>query len=165
VADTQSVPRTQTLSNSFPLVSKRETILLVEDEALVREMTTEILEAEGYRVLQAKNASEALEIFRRFSTIVDLLLTDVVLPPGQNGRDLADELRKISPGLLTIFSSGYPVNAVTRREVRDEFTWYLPKPFSSQALLQKVGEVLLHAAEVAGDVFSVGYAIGRIFVD
>jgi CheY-like chemotaxis protein len=105
-------------------------------------MTSEILESEGYQVLKARNAFEALEIFRRYSRIVDVLLTDIVLPPGQNGRDLSDELRKISPGLLTIFSSGYPLNGVNRQGIHDDSDLYLPKPFSAQSLLQKVSQAL-----------------------
>jgi two-component system cell cycle sensor histidine kinase/response regulator CckA len=83
----------------------RGTILLVEDEAFVREMTGEILESAGYRVLKARNAAEGLCAFRQYQKIVRLLLTDVVLPR-QNGRDLANDLRAISPNLKTIFISG-----------------------------------------------------------
>ena len=83
------------------------TILLVEDETLLRDVTGEILEATGYRVLKTRNAEEATSAFQRYKTIVKLLLTDVVLP-GQNGRDLANDLRSICPNLRTIFISGYP---------------------------------------------------------
>jgi two-component system cell cycle sensor histidine kinase/response regulator CckA len=83
------------------------TILLVEDEEFLRNATGDILESTGYRVLKTRNAEEATSAFRRYKTIVKLLLTDVVLP-GQNGRDLANELRSICPNLRTIFTSGYP---------------------------------------------------------
>jgi two-component system, cell cycle sensor histidine kinase and response regulator CckA len=142
VTDTQAAETLQTVLCPSPLVRRRATILVVEDEALVREMTSEILESEGYQVLKARNALEALEIFRRYCRIVDVLLTDIVLPPGQNGRDLSNELRKISPGLLTIFSSGYPLNAVNRQGIHDDSNLYLPKPFSAQSLLQKVSQAL-----------------------
>jgi two-component system cell cycle sensor histidine kinase/response regulator CckA len=117
------------------------TILLVEDEAFVREITGEILEAGGYRVLKTRNAAEALDAFCRYKAIVRLLLTDVVLP-GRNGRDLASDLRAISPNLRTIFISGYPENAVTKNGIREDGTFYLPKPFSLQSLTRTVRRVL-----------------------
>jgi two-component system, cell cycle sensor histidine kinase and response regulator CckA len=96
------------IANDTDEAQGRETILLVEDEAFVRDITGEILETAGYRVLKARNAAEATGAFRRYKAIIRLLVTDVVLP-GRNGRDLATELRKINPNLKTIFISGYPV--------------------------------------------------------
>lgn len=122
----------------------RGTILLVEDEAFVREITCEILEAAGYRVLKARNAAEATEAFRRYKAIVRLLLTDVVLP-GRNGRDLASDLRTMSPSLRTLFISGYPENAVTKNGIREDGMFYLPKPFSLQSLTRTVRKVLQQA--------------------
>ena len=84
------------------------TILLVEDEARLREVICEILESAGYRVLTARNSLEATSMFNEYETVVRLLVTDVVLP-GQSGRDLANDLRSISPQLRIIFISGYPV--------------------------------------------------------
>ena len=86
----------------------RGTILLVEDEAFLRDATCDILESAGYRVLKTQNAAEAISVFSEYNAIVRLLLTDVVLP-GQNGRDLANELRSVCPKLRIIFISGYPV--------------------------------------------------------
>jgi response regulator RpfG family c-di-GMP phosphodiesterase len=83
----------------------RGTILLVEDENFLREVTCEILESAGYRVLKTRNAKEAVLAFTEYKTIVRLLLTDVVLP-GENGRDLANELRSVCPKLKIIFISG-----------------------------------------------------------
>jgi CheY-like chemotaxis protein len=80
----------------------------VEDETYLREVTCESLESAGYRVLKTRNAAEAINAFRQYKTIVKLLLTDVVLP-GQNGRDLANDLRSVCPKLRIIFTSGYPV--------------------------------------------------------
>ena len=119
----------------------RTTILLVEDEAFVREVTCDLLECEGFRVLKAKSAIEARTIFRYYGKIVRLLLTDVVLP-GQNGRDLARDLREHCPSLTTIFISGYPENSVTRDGLTDAGMFYLPKPFSAESLLSKVKQVL-----------------------
>lgn len=119
----------------------RGTILLVEDETFLRDVTSDILESSGYRVLKARNAEEAISAFQRYKTIVKLLLTDVVLP-GQNGRDLANDLRSIRPNLRTIFISGYPENAVTKHGIQEDGMFYLPKPFSLQSLTRKVKQVL-----------------------
>lgn len=123
------------------VVPARGTILLVEDEAFVREITGEILEAAGYRVLKTMNASEATRAFHRYRPIVRLLLTDVVLP-GRNGRELANELRNVSPKLRIIFISGYPENAVTKNRLPENGMFYLPKPFSSQSLTRAVRQVM-----------------------
>ena len=80
----------------------RGTILLVEDESFLREVTCEILESAGYRVLKTRNAAEATSTFGEYKSIVRLLLTDVVLP-GQNGRDLAHDLRSVCPKLKIHF--------------------------------------------------------------
>jgi CheY-like chemotaxis protein len=124
------------------------TILLVEDEAFLREVTCEILESAGYRVLKTRNAPEALSAFSECKTVVRLLLTDVVLP-GQNGRDLANELRSVCPKLRIIFISGYPENVVTRHGIQEDGMFYLPKPFSLLSLTRKVGQVL-EPQEAAG---------------
>lgn len=117
------------------------TILLVEDEAFVREITCEILESEGYHVLTARNAAEADTRFRGHRKKVNLLLADVVLP-GQNGRDLANDLRAMNSTLRVIFISGYPLNIVTQKRLVEDGMFYLPKPFSAESLLRKVRQVL-----------------------
>lgn len=135
------------IPNSLPAVAQtdlprsRGTILLVEDEIFLLEVTCEILESAGYRVLKTRNAAEAISAFRQFRTIVRLLMTDVVLP-GLNGRDLANDLRSICPDLRIIFISGYPENVVTRQGIKEDGMFYLPKPFSLQTLTRKVRHVL-----------------------
>jgi CheY-like chemotaxis protein len=89
------------------------TILLVEDEAAVREVTREALEMGGYRVLEASGAEEAAQIAADRSAVIDLLLTDVVMP-GTNGPELARQVRKSRPGLITIFMTGYAESEVMR---------------------------------------------------
>jgi DNA-binding NtrC family response regulator len=117
------------------------TILLVEDEAFVRQVTCEVLRSAGYRVLPARNAMEAAQAFHAYPEKVQLLLTDVVLPD-RNGCDLVRELSTLSRDIRTILVSGYPENSVTRREVQQAEWTYLPKPFSAAVPLQKVKEVL-----------------------
>jgi two-component system cell cycle sensor histidine kinase/response regulator CckA len=116
------------------------TILLVEDETFVRDVACEILSSGGYRVLQARNAAEAVKTFRAHPEAVQLILADVVLPD-RNGCDMALEL---APGTSTrvIFISGYPVNRITRNGLQQSGWFYLPKPFSAVSLLQKVREAL-----------------------
>ena len=124
-------------------------ILLVEDDALVREVAADILEFEGFRVLKARNAQEAKMAFHRYAEIVRLLITDVVLP-GQDGRDLANDLRTAYPRLRVVFVSGFPENAVTRRGVIDTDMLYLPKPFSAESLVRIVKQALaVRVQEVA----------------
>jgi two-component system cell cycle sensor histidine kinase/response regulator CckA len=99
------IPDSASIIADTELPRSRGTILLVEDENFLREVTCEILESAGYRVLKTRNAKEAISAFTEYKTIVRLLLTDVVLP-GENGRDLANELRSVSPKLKVVFISG-----------------------------------------------------------
>ena len=117
------------------------TILLVEDENFVREVTAEVLLFAGYRVLKARTAVEASAAFRGCRENVQLLLTDVVLP-GRNGRALAADLRATHPGLKTIFISGYPENEITKHGLEEPGLFYLPKPFSVESLVKKVRQAL-----------------------
>jgi CheY-like chemotaxis protein len=117
------------------------TILLVEDERLVREVVGEILESAGYEVLKTSNADEAGKMFAAHPGRVDLLLTDVAMP-GKKGGDLARELEKACPGLKTIYMSGYTEDAVLRQGLQDQGALFLPKPFSLELLTSKVREVL-----------------------
>ena len=122
-------------------MNAQNTILVVEDEAFVREAACDTLEREGYRVLRARNATEAQAAFRQQLGRVQLLLSDVVLP-GQNGPALAKVLRATHPNLKAIFISGYPENTVTRYGLTAGQMSYLPKPFSAESLLGKVKEAL-----------------------
>jgi two-component system, cell cycle sensor histidine kinase and response regulator CckA len=116
------------------------TILLVEDETFVRKVACEILMSGGYRVLEAKDAAEAVETFRAEPEAVQLILADVVLPD-RNGCDLAFELAP-RKDIRVIFISGYPVNRITRNGLEQPGWFYLPKPFSAESLLGKVKEAL-----------------------
>jgi two-component system cell cycle sensor histidine kinase/response regulator CckA len=143
--------QTQTASNELQSIVQldscddfspaHKTILVVEDEAFVREAACDILEGEGFRVLRACNATEAQTAVRRQQESVQLLLSDVVLP-GQNGPALAKDLQGAQPAMKTIFISGYPENIVTRYGLTAAQTSYLPKPFSAESLLAKVRQAL-----------------------
>ncbi len=117
------------------------TILLVEDDAFVRNVAYEILCSAGYRVLAARNAADAVRAFLGEGKDVQLLLTDVVLPD-RDGCDLALELVSIGGAVKAIFISGYPENSITRKSIQHPGWFYLPKPFSALSLLRKVKEAL-----------------------
>jgi DNA-binding NtrC family response regulator len=118
-------------------------VLVVEDEGFVRKAARQILQAAGYRVCTARTAREAVRRFRRRGRSFELLLTDVVLP-GQSGQALAEELTTRSPGLKTIFISGYPENVVALGIAKPLPARYLAKPFSMESLTRTVREVLDH---------------------
>jgi len=129
-------------STAMPVIdpNTRPTILLVEDEAFVRDVACEILQSLGYHVIPAANADEALRLFSERQPI-HLLLTDVVMP-GMNGSDLAEQLKLMDPTLKTIYMSGYTSNPLVRKGFRDPRIAYLQKPFTLEALGKKVKEVL-----------------------
>jgi signal transduction histidine kinase/CheY-like chemotaxis protein len=118
-----------------------ETILLVEDEPQVAELVTRALRKHGYTVLRASRGAEALEILRTVDTRVDLLLTDIVMP-GMNGRELADRVKTMRPGIPVLYMSGYSDDAILRHGVEAATMQFIGKPFSITALRSKVREVL-----------------------
>ena len=118
-----------------------ETILLVEDEAIVRELTVQILESDGYQVLEAMNGTEALRIAGEHGAPIDLLLTDMVMP-GMNGKELANTLRLYRPDMRVLFMSGYDDHQIDREDAAGGDTAFLSKPFSTEILRQKVRAAL-----------------------
>jgi CheY-like chemotaxis protein len=122
---------------------KRQTILLVEDEEMVRVLMCEVLEREGYEVLPCANPKEGIEMSKRHGGHIDLLLTDVVMP-GMNGREMANRIHEILPQLLVVFMSGYTEHALTEEGQVDPKFEYLQKPFTLKMLAQKLAKVLGH---------------------
>lgn len=118
-----------------------ETILLVEDEAFVREVTRQVLESAGYVVLQAGNAEEAQLAFCQHRGTVHLLLTDMVMP-GKSGPTLAAELGALAPEMKTILTSGYGESVAGGEVAANPRVSFLSKPFSVHSLTQKVRSVL-----------------------
>ncbi|HUB80779.1 MAG TPA: PAS domain S-box protein [Bryobacteraceae bacterium] len=118
-----------------------ETILVVEDEQAVRDLTVRILRQLGYTILTASSGVEALEISQTHSGHIDLLLTDVVMP-NMSGRQLADHLQVSRPRTKVLFLSGYTENTVVHHGVLDAGVDFLPKPFSRENLSKKLREVL-----------------------
>jgi PAS domain S-box-containing protein len=131
------------LPSLAPPLAGTETILLVEDEDAVRELTREVLDAGGYVVLEARNGPEALELAQAHRGAIDLLLADVIMPR-MSGRELAERLRTLRPGTKVLFVSGYTDDAVLRHGVLQDEVPFLQKPFAPRDLEQKVREVLGH---------------------
>jgi nitrogen-specific signal transduction histidine kinase len=117
------------------------TILVVEDEDLVRKIVCETLEAAGYRVIEARGPEEAVRWMTVSGARLDLLLTDVVMP-GMNGRQLYQKLEAIQPTLRVLYTSGYTDNVIVHHGVLDPGIQFLQKPFTLQALRQKVRQSL-----------------------
>jgi len=118
-----------------------ETILLVEDDPQLRQLSSSVLAHCGYNVLTASTPEEGLAVCKSNQKAIRLLVTDVVMPR-MNGRQLAEQVAKISPGIRTLYISGYTDNAIVHYGVLDSGLWFLPKPFTLSALVAKVREVL-----------------------
>jgi signal transduction histidine kinase len=114
-----------------------ETILLVEDNDPVREFAKSQLVELGYRVLEATNGKDALEVIRAHRNI-QLLFTDMVMPGGMNGRELAQEALKANPALKVLYSSGYAENAVLHQGLPDKVARLLSKPYTRQDLAKRI---------------------------
>jgi len=125
-------------------VPRAATILVVEDDDLIRSLAEQILLETGYRVLAAANASEAMEIAERGEERIDLLLTDVVMP-GVSGTDLAHRLLRHHPEMRILYMSGYSDSLIFRYGVLQERAAFLRKPFAAEALERRVGELLAGA--------------------
>jgi PAS domain S-box-containing protein len=122
-------------------VGGAETILLVEDEEMVRALVRETLEAEGYRVLEAAEPAQARALAGACRGKIHLLITDVVMP-NASGRDLARALLRGRPDMKVLYISGHSESAIQRRGVKSRHVAFLPKPFTPAALASKVREVL-----------------------
>ncbi|MFL5051294.1 MAG: ATP-binding protein [Xanthobacteraceae bacterium] len=123
------------------LAAGAETILVVEDDDALRGYTVEILTELGYRVVDAASAAAALELIEQRADI-DLLFTDVVMPGGVNGRELADQALRLRPGLKVLFTTGYTRNAIVHQGRLDPGVQMISKPFSFAELGAKMRALL-----------------------
>lgn len=124
-----------------PLRGGHETILVVEDDALVRKYVISQLESLGYAPIAAANATEAIALVERGQTF-DLLFTDIVMPGGMNGRELADEMVRRRPGARVLYTSGFTENAIVHQGRLDPDVALLSKPYRKLDLAQMVRKAL-----------------------
>lgn len=125
----------------------RETILLVEDDDSVRHVTASMLHTLGYKVVQAPGGLEALKQCREHRGPIHVLLTDVVMPM-MNGREVADRVQSILPGVRTLYMSGYTDDSILRHGVVDDDVAFISKPLSREALGRKLREILSAGSSV-----------------
>jgi PAS domain S-box-containing protein len=123
------------------LIEGIETVLLVEDEEVVRDMVSEMLRESGYKVLEANNGREALTLGQKYDGEIHLMLTDVVMPE-MSGRELAEQLTPLRREMKVLYMSGYTDDAIVHHGVLDEGTAFIGKPFSPHSLARKVREIL-----------------------
>jgi CheY-like chemotaxis protein len=120
----------------------RETVLLCEDEVMVRQLVRTVLEMQGYTVLEASDGASALRAAAEHTGPIHLLLTDVVMPGGMSGKDVAEQISALRPDVKILFMSGYTDDAIVHHGVLEEGTAFIHKPFVPTALARKVREVL-----------------------
>jgi two-component system, cell cycle sensor histidine kinase and response regulator CckA len=119
----------------------QETVLLVEDEDVVRQIAQRILQRSGYTVLAARNGQEALKVCAQHPDLIHLLLTDLVMP-NMNGMELAKQAAVLRPSLKVLFMSGYAENAVVNHIAGDQGAVYIQKPFEAQILTRRIRQLL-----------------------
>lgn len=141
-----------------PEPAQQQTVLLVDDQESVRDVVSLILNDAGYAVLTASGGAEALAVAASHAGRVDLLLTDMVMPGGMNGRELAAALAGLYPGLPVILMSGYTDDANVRDAISRRELAFIPKPFRPGELLRTVREVMANG--LAGESLPPGDAPG-----
>jgi two-component system cell cycle sensor histidine kinase/response regulator CckA len=124
-----------------PIKRGSETVLLVEDEDMVRKLASELLEESGYIVLEANGGEEAIRLGKSHAEPIDLLITDVVMPKF-SGKEVAEQLHTIHPETKVLFMSGYTDEAIVHHGIVDSGIAFIQKPFSERALAQKIRDVL-----------------------
>lgn len=139
-------PEEQSPSEQLPEGS--ETVLVVEDNEMVRALACRVLREQGYTVLEAKESVQALELARGYGGYIHLLLTDVVMPQ-MSGRKLSETLQQIYPGMQTLYMSGYTDNVVVQHGILEPGLAFIQKPFTPRDLAQKVREVLDQAGRLS----------------
>jgi CheY-like chemotaxis protein len=128
-----------------------ESVLLCEDDDVVRDLTARVLRSAGYQVLCAAGGSEALRLVEQHEGAIDLLITDVIMAD-IDGKRLAEQLSEFRPGLRVLYTSGYPSGVIAERGILHEGIQFLPKPYTRAELLKRVREVLEAAPLAPGPV-------------
>jgi two-component system, cell cycle sensor histidine kinase and response regulator CckA len=136
--------------NGLPVHRGTETILLVEDEDGIRALVRQLLSRQGYTVIESRNGGEALLLCERHQGKIDLLLTDVVLQQ-MSGRELAQRLTLVRPEMRVLYISGYTDDAIVQHGVLNAGTAFLQKPFTTDALIRKVRQLLNTSTDKGAD--------------
>jgi len=129
------------MSSHTPSSPHTATVLIVEDDPAIREISARILRRRGYTVLSAEGGDEARQICERHDGTIHVLLSDVVMP-GMNGPMVAAMLTRMRPGLKVVFMSGYGTNDIARHGVIEHEVPFLQKPFTPERLANTISEVL-----------------------
>jgi len=127
--------------STAPMKTGTETVLVVEDEGIFRDLIVRILKRDGYKTLEAANGGEALMICEEHKEQIDLMLTDVIMPQ-MNGRKLVERTLPLHPEMKVLYMSGYTDDVIADHGVLEEGVEFIEKPFSANVLLNKVREVL-----------------------
>jgi CheY-like chemotaxis protein len=121
-----------------PVAPAKKTILVVEDEPTLRSLVSKVLERSGYAVIESSSGVAALELWSKTKPHIDLLLTDMVMPDGISGLQLAETLKGQNPGLKVIFTTGYSAELMGKDLQIKEGVNFLQKPYPPQKLVQTV---------------------------
>jgi two-component system cell cycle sensor histidine kinase/response regulator CckA len=126
---------------NVPPSSGHETILLVEDESVVRQVTKDMLEEFGYTVIEAIDGDEGVRVFRENQQRIQLVLCDLIMPH-KNGKEVYEEIRKMRPDIKVIFMSGYTADIIEQQGIHEMGINFISKPTATSELLEKIREVL-----------------------
>ena len=141
-SDEVPAPKKEEDASTPTIVNGKETVLIVEDEPILRSMARDILEECGYRILEASSGRDALNLWTQRADEIDLVLTDMVMPDGVSGVDLAEELLAGRPGLKIVFTSGYTANEVNQEMLIRTGASFLSKPYTHAELAKTVRDCL-----------------------
>ena len=139
-AEVQTAPD-EISTAELPTIYGTETVMVAEDEPMVRRLVQETLETYGYTVLDTEDVAEALEIATNYEGRIHLLLTDVIMPE-MNGRELYEKMKALRPDLKVLYMSGYTDNVIVHHGVLDEGVHFMQKPFTIRGLAKKVRSLL-----------------------
>jgi hypothetical protein len=123
-----------------------ETVLVVDDEEMVRRLAARILAGQGYRVMEAVGGQDAVQMLQRASDLIDGVLTDVAMP-GLNGRQLGETISRCWPRVRVLYMSGFPATRMVDEGALDPTCAFLQKPFTTEQLTRKVREMLAQPLE------------------
>jgi PAS domain S-box-containing protein len=137
----EGIPAATALPKQLTVPTGTETVLVVEDEAAVRNLLRRVLQSRGYTILEARDGLEAIEVALQYSGRIDLLITDLVMPR-VSGRELAERLAQVRPEIRILLMSGYSDEVVMRQGTLQASFAFVQKPFSPTNLARKVREVL-----------------------